>query len=144
MKNFIALPLALFFALCSAPTFADWKFIVLEPGIFWEYETDRIHRSGDVVDFWIRQSGEEIRKINLKNYGHLIEGYENKWIHGVNLWKVNCRNFTSVLVSTTDYGFDGLVLGKTATIYPPFDFKPILPDSLLEGTAKTICKLGKK
>lgn len=139
------LPLILLVVCCSVR--ADWTPLAIADDVFWEYDPQKLTRSGKKLLFWVKVSGDGQKHILSNAFrdgglGQLADKYEKNYHFSLNKWELNCQNSTMKLIISVDYEKNGNVLSSSENIQK--EFSQIIPESLMDVSASTLCNPKKK
>ena len=141
------LPLMLLVICCSVR--ADWIPLASseDGGTFWEYDPQRITRTGAKLFFWVKVYGDGQKNhmagvFREGGFGQLADKYENNYLLSLNKWEINCQNLTMKLITSADYEKNGKVLSGSENVHK--EFSQIIPESLMDVAASKLCHTKKK
>jgi Surface-adhesin protein E len=119
---------------------ADWKLCTENPFLKAYYDTGSVTRpSGDLVRIWVKYLSKGKKGtdfwIHLRKLDKLpTEGYKHFSYH-VALYEIDCREKTYQRISGIDFDQEKRMLNY----FPPSNWEPIFPESMLEAFYKTTC-----
>jgi hypothetical protein len=130
---------------------AGWVYVAgdVEDRSWWEYDPSRFVRKGDMIEFWLRQSGSEhtatiisyLKRSNAFSIDYLKD-LERKHSYDLSKWRVRCQSFEMAVIYVQRYDYKGIPLDDSVKGNPN-DFSPIIPESMMDSTASKLCKKNK-
>jgi hypothetical protein len=136
----VVLVLGLFSSLTLVEA-ADWKLCTENPFLKAYYDAGSITRpSGDLVRIWVKYTAKGKRGtefwIHLRKLDKLpTEGYRHFSYH-VALYEIDCGEKMYQRISGIDFDQEKRMLNY----FPPSNWEPIFPESMLEAFYKTTCQ----
>jgi hypothetical protein len=105
---------------------ADWQWLTVNAsgGVIY-YDASSIQRHGDRARIWIRV---DHRRDRTTQYRETRE-----------LWSYDCRDRTTLALSAIDYLPNGRSVQRRQLADDPFDYTPVIPESVAEVAMRRAC-----
>jgi hypothetical protein len=140
------LPLFLLSVCCSAS--AEWILIACAntcKRAMLEYDPARVVRQGDVIEIWMKVSGElykeTMRQKFTDNPGVFsaaeVNDFQDNYSHSLSRFAINCQKYQVSVIATQFYRGNGTPLGSPGSSQP---FSDIFPGTLIDIAASKLCR----
>lgn len=138
MKRLIQI--LILFIVILPPAFAEWSVVAWSDDAQWEYDTARVKRTKNTVEFWLRQSGKFIREQKIEDYGDP----NVPWKYSEGRRQINCDLNLFAVISDTDFGHNNKPIpdGTNFSFSPPYKFFKIEKGTFMDVAAEHICSIN--
>ncbi|MEA3031850.1 MAG: hypothetical protein QOG13_3175 [Sphingomonadales bacterium] len=106
---------------------ADWRYLTANAvGGQVYYDATSIQRTGNKARLWIRVDHSRDRSTRAREVREL--------------WSYDCGAQTTLALSSISYLPNGAILAQRVLADDPFDYTPVIPESIAETAMRLVCR----